>query len=228
MSEPKGPKLDIPRELEEELSEGCDPQDEYEDSVAAESSAPRREPSREASASAEAEGDAASPADPAAELEKLRAELEEMKDRHLRAVAEHQNQRRRLMKEQQDAITFANENLIKDLLGTVDNLERALSHAQTGEGDAAVDPQNLLEGVELTLRSLVNVLERSGVEVVDASDTKFDPRHHEAMRQIPAPDLEPGNVAEVYQKGYLLRGRLLRPALVAVVAPGSGESNAAS
>ncbi len=224
MSEPKGPKLDIPRDLEEELADESDSEEEFEDAIevdldAGSSPAGATEPE----VVVQSEGAAAS-----AEVGRLRAELEELKDRHLRAVAEHQNQRRRLMKEQQDAINFANENLIKDLLGTVDNLERALSHAQTSEGETAVDPQNLLEGVELTLRSLLSVLERSGVEVVDAGDTKFDPRHHEAMRQVPTPDLEPGSVAEVYQKGYLLRGRLLRPALVAVAAPDSGESNAAS
>jgi len=216
MSDPKGPKLDIPPELEEELADGPDQDDDSE--------APRVYVASELASDAEADdARAAAPASSEAERQ-LRAELEELKDRHLRAAAEFQNQRRRLLKEQQDAITYANESLIKDLLATVDNLERALSHARQGEGEAGVDPQNLLEGVQLTLRSLMGVLERTGVEIVDASDTKFDPRHHEAMRQIPSPDLEPGSVVEVYQKGYLLKGRLLRPALVAVAAPAKDES----
>ena len=198
MSEPKGPKLELPPELEEELEER-----ESEDAEAA---------SETVSAAA------------AQEIEELRTEIEGLKDRLLRSAADFQNQRRRLLKEQQDALTFANENLVKDLLGTVDNLERALSHARQGEDEASVDPQNLLEGVELTLRSLMSVLERAGVEVVDACDAKFDPRHHEAMRQVPTPDRDPGSVVEVYQKGYLLKGRLLRPALVAVATQTTQES----
>jgi len=224
MSEPKGPKLDIPSDLEAELAgepDGIDASDDDSQSGIDLESSGRH--AAEAQEQPGGDGGAVALAPTVEEFEALRAELEGIKDRHLRALAEHENQRRRLLKDQQDAVNFANENLIKDLLGTVDNLERALSHAQSSEAEAGVDPQNLLEGVQLTLRSLMNVLERFGVEAVDASDAKFDPRHHEAMRQVVTPDLEPGSVVEVYQKGYLLKGRLLRPSLVAVAAPGSGE-----
>ncbi len=188
LSNDKGPKVELPEELASELEDvDATPQ-----------------PSGEAEATS---GDG--------ENEGLAAlELEELRDRYLRLAAEFENHKRRALKERQNLLNFANENLIKELLGTVDNLERALGHARQGE--EAVDPQSLLEGVELTHRSLLQAMERAGVTVVEAQDAEFDPKVHEAIRKIPTDEHPPGTIIEVFQTGYVLRDRLLRPALVAV------------
>jgi len=165
----------------------------------------------------EAGGEEASAEEPT-----LESQLEETKDRHLRLAAEFENFKRRALKERQDLFNYANENLIKELLPTVDNLERALEHArQAGEGD---DVAKFLEGVELTYRSLMQVLEKTGVKVVEGKNEPFDPQAQEAIRQVPSADHEPGTVVEIYQRGYLLKDRLLRPALVGVASPRESES----
>ena len=156
----------------------------------------------------------------AGDAQELQNELAEIKDKYLRLAAEFDNFKRRTLKERQDLLNYGNENLIKELLPTVDNLERALGHARQGE---EVNADNLSEGVELTYRSLLQALEKAGVEQVDPTGATFDPKLHEALRQVPSPEEEPGTVLETFQKGYLLRDRLLRPALVAVAGPGEKE-----
>jgi molecular chaperone GrpE len=210
-ADPKGPKLDIPDELAEAL-EAAD------QAVArADAEGPGAGEWEADLADADASG-ASELAEAKQQAEQLRGELAALQDRLLRMAAEHENQRRRWSRDQQDALLFANDNLIKDLLPTVDNLERALEHARQSNGEES-DKKNLLEGVELTFRSLMGVLERAGVEVVGASGVEFDPRFHEAMRQIPSAEHPPNTVLDVYQKGFVLRGRLIRPALVAVSGP---------
>jgi molecular chaperone GrpE len=187
-AEPKRPKLDIPADLAEEL-----------DAAAGET------PKAQGEASEPGEGVGGS----SAVEESLRAELAALQDRLLRMAAEHENQRRRWLREQQDSLNYANENLIKDLLPTVDNLERALEHARQAQGDEGEKKKNLLDGIELTFRSLMGVLERAGVEIVKDRGVEFDPRFHEAMRQVPTAEFAPNTVVDVYQRGYLLKGRLL-------------------
>lgn len=156
--------------------------------------------------------------DPAGEAsEDLQVLLDDLNDKHLRLAAEFDNYKRRTLKERQDLLNYATENLIKELLATVDNLERALGYVQ-GEEEGS-DREELSEGVELTYRSLLQALEKSGVKPVEAEGQKFDPKLHEALRQVPSDEHEPGVILEVYQKGYLLKDRLLRPALVSVAGP---------
>ena len=207
MTDPKGPTLDIPEELQQELERSGEDASDAGEAV-------------EVALESPVEGEVAGISNE--ELEALRTEIAELKDRRLREAAEYQNQRRRLLKEQQDALNYANENLIKEVLETVDNLERALGHVRQGEDEGGADQENLQQGVELTLRSLLNVLDRNGVSEVD-TDGSFDPRYHEAMRQIPSADREPGEIVEVYQKGYVLKGRLLRAAMVAVASEAPKE-----
>jgi molecular chaperone GrpE len=142
------------------------------------------------------------------------AELAELKDRYLRLAAEFDNFRRRNLKERQDLHNYANESLVKELLPAVDNLERAVVHGRKEEQRA--DSENLLQGVELTYRSLVQILGRFGVVEIEAEGKPFDPQVHEAVRRVATSEYAPGTVVEVYQKGYLLKDRLLRPAMVAV------------
>jgi molecular chaperone GrpE len=159
-----------------------------------------------------------------AECEKLGRELEEAKseaaankDRFVRTAADLDNLRRRQVKERQEALQYGHENLVKDLLNTVDNLERAVDHAK---GSDAKDLVALLQGVELAQRELATVLGKHGVVVIEAEGVTFDPNVHEAVAQMEEGSVPPGNVARVYQKGYRLRDRLLRPARVVVaVAP---------
>jgi molecular chaperone GrpE len=175
-------------------------------------------------------GDAQSTAvDPAAELAKLREQLQakekeanENYDRYLRQVAELENFRKRANREKQEAIRFANEALVKDLLPVVDNLERAVTHAKGGGNG-----KPLVEGVEMVLRGLFDILGKHGVVPIAAVGERFDPEKHEAMAQIESGTYEPNTVVEEHHKGYLLRDRLLRPALVSVAkAPKSqGKKN---
>jgi molecular chaperone GrpE len=147
-------------------------------------------------------------------------EIPDLKDRYLRLAADFENYKRRTLKERQDLYNYGNESLIKELLETVDNLERAQGHAR--ESEEGIDAETLLEGVELTYRALIRTLEKNGVQAVQAEGEAFDPQVHEAIRQAETDEHPPGTVVEVYQKGYLLKDRLLRPALV-VVATGRKE-----
>jgi molecular chaperone GrpE len=156
--------------------------------------------------------------DQAAELAKLRENLQakekeanENYDRYVRQVAESENFRKRANRERDEAIRFANEALVKDLLPVIDNLERAVAHAKDGGNG-----KPLVEGVEMVLRGFFDTLAKHGVVPIAAVGQRFDPEKHEAMAQIESGTYEPDTVVEEYHKGYLLRDRLLRPALVSV------------
>ena len=162
----------------------------------------------------------------APEMAKLRQELEakdkEAKDnydRFLRQVAELENFKKRMAREKEESIRFANEDLIKDLLPVVDNLERAVAHARGGGNG-----KPLVEGVEMVLKGLSDVLSKYGVVQISAIGQPFDPAKHEAMAQVESGSHPPNTVVDEHHKGYLLFERLLRPALVSVAkAPGAKE-----
>lgn len=132
-------------------------------------------------------------------------------DRLLRQAAELENYKKRSARERDDAARYANETLLKDLLPVVDNLERAVAHA-SGGGNG----KPLVEGVEMVLRSLLDTLAKHGVSQMIAVGQPFDPAKHEAIAHVETEDHEPNSVVEELHKGYLLRERLLRPALVSV------------
>jgi molecular chaperone GrpE len=146
--------------------------------------------------------------------EKLDAKEKEAKEhyeRYLRQVAEVENFKKRINREKEDAIRYANENLIKDILPVIDNLERAIAHAQGGGNG-----KPLVEGVEMVLRGLLDVFGKHGVVQVPAVGEVFDPGKHEAMAQVESSQYEPNTVVDEHHRGYLLRDRLLRPALVTI------------
>jgi molecular chaperone GrpE len=162
--------------------------------------------------------DSGAAADSLSETELLRQQLrlkeEEAKnqyDRFIRQTAEIENFKKRALRDKEDAIRYANETLVKELLPIVDNLERAVAHAKDG-GDGA----SLVEGVEMILRGLFDALGRYGVSQISAVGQPFDPQLHEAMAQVETDSDAPNTVLEEHQKGYLLKDRLLRPALVTV------------
>lgn len=153
----------------------------------------------------------------------LQESRDEIADRHLRVQAEMENLKKRHQKEKQDWQRFANEKLIKEILPVVDNLESALSHAADANAVEA-----LREGVELTLKGLREALGRAGVEEVETEDEPFDPSYHEAISVQEDPNRAAGTVLHELQKGYVLNGRLVRPALVVVNQGTSGEGKGLS
>lgn len=151
-----------------------------------------------------------------AALAAAQRELAEAKDRHLRLAADFENSRRRGLREREEAQLFGHQNVVKDLLPSVDSLERAIDHArQGGEGSQG----GLLEGVELVLREIFAVLARHGVVPIEAQGQPFDPALHEALAQLPDGTVPANTVVQVFQPGYQLRGRLLRAARVVVSKP---------
>mgnify|MGYP002624126044 CR=1 FL=1 len=148
-----------------------------------------------------------------AAYESAQEEVEKLRDQNLRLQAEFDNFRRRGLKEKQETQLYGHQNLVKELLPTVDNLDRAIEHV---DRNASEELRGLLQGVELVRKELMGVLERFGVAEVEAEGRPFDPSVHEAMAQTPAADVAPNTVVSVMEKGYLLRDRLLRPARVVV------------
>jgi molecular chaperone GrpE len=139
-------------------------------------------------------------------------EITDLKEQVLRVHAETQNARRRAEQDVEKARKFALEKLVADLLPVADNLERAIS-----AGDSENESQKaVLEGVALTLKSLQDTLKKYKVEMIDPAGEPFDPQLHQAMTMLPNPDVEPNTVLNVFQKGYTLNGRLVRPAMVVV------------
>jgi molecular chaperone GrpE len=150
-------------------------------------------------------------------VEALTKEAAESRDKMLRTLAEMENLRKRTMREVADARTYGIANFARDVLDIADNLQRALD-AVPADTKAAADPglKALIEGVELTERSLLNTLEKNGVKKFDPSGEKFDPNFQQAMYEVPDSSVPPGTVVQVVQAGYTIGERVLRPALVAV------------
>ncbi len=151
----------------------------------------------------------------------LAKELAEARDRTLRTLAEMENLRKRTQKEVADARTYGITGFARDVLDIADNLQRALD-AVPAEARASADPQlkALIDGVELTERSLHTALAKNGVKKFDPAGERFDPNVHQAMYEVPDPSVPAGTVAQVVQAGYMIGERILRPALVGVAKGG--------
>lgn len=150
-------------------------------------------------------------------LMRLLKENEELKDRALRVVAEMENLRRRTARDVQDARAYAVTNFARDMLQVADNLQRALDAIPAEaklSGDAGFTA--LIEGVDITARGLLGTLERHGVKKLEPNGEKFDPNFHQAMFEVPNPEVATGTVVEVVQPGYSIGDRVLRPAMVGV------------
>jgi len=159
------------------------------------------------------------------EIEELKKKLEEREretkehyDRLLRVAADFDNYKKRAAKEKEEWTKFANEDLIRALLPFIDNLERAVNHAEK-----VVDSGVLIEGVRLTIQQLLQTLNKFGLSSFESVGKPFDPAIHEAMLVVETDKHEPNHVVEEFQKGYLLNDRLLRPATVSVSKPPKQE-----
>lgn len=164
-------------------------------------------PAEDSEASAEEQSSS-----PEAQIEALQDELAKTKDDALRTIAEAQNIRRRSEKDIENARKFALEKFAGELLAVADNLERALDTADAS--NEVVKP--LAEGVELTQKSLIDILAKFNITQLNPVGEPFDPQFHQAMSMVENPDVEPNTVTLVMQKGYTINERLLRPAMVMV------------
>jgi molecular chaperone GrpE len=158
--------------------------------------------------------------DEALELDELRAERDDYKNRFMRALADAENARKRSDKDRREAENYGGSKLARDMLPVYDNMKRALETI-TDEQREVAGP--LLEGIELTMRELLNVFKKHGIEIVapEVGD-KFDPQHHQAMFEAPVPGTVAGDIIQVAAEGFMLHDRLLRPAQVGVSSTPAG------
>jgi molecular chaperone GrpE len=165
-------------------------------------------------------------------LQALQAEIADLKDRMLRALAEAENTRKRAERERTEALAYGTTKFARDMLTVADNLRRALDHlSPEARGKASDALKSVLDGVEATERELLATLARHGIRRIDAQGARFDPHLHQAIAEVPANGNEPGTVVSVIQEGYTIGERLLRPAMVTVaraeptIADSAGESD---
>jgi molecular chaperone GrpE len=145
-------------------------------------------------------------------------ELAELKDRYMRLYAEFENYKKRVQKDKEELIKYGNESLLYEMLPVIDNLEMALKHST----DAISN--DLVKGVEITLREFQRVVEKFGLTPIPAVGLPFDPSVHHAMSQVERGDLEDKTVVEEFRKGYLFGGKVLRPSLVLVSRKPAGDT----
>jgi len=167
------------------------------------------------------------PAPPTPEelIARLIAEMADLKDQLLRAVAEGENIRRRAAKEKEDASKFAIASLARDLLAVPDTLDRAIASIPD-EVRAQEGVTSLIEGMELTQRQLLGIFERHGIKPIHPMGEKFDPNFHQAMFEAPDTGQPDGTIVQILQMGYVIGDRLLRPAMVGVAKGGSQNAAA--
>ena len=155
-------------------------------------------------------------ADPSleAELEAYKAQPEEYKDKYLRAYADFENAKKRLEKDKANAVAYANESFAKDLLAVMDSFDNALASLKdANEENAAEVLEKMKEGVELTYNQLKKILEKNHIKEIDC-DGEFNPEVHQAIMQVDSDEHESGDIVQVMQKGYTIKDRVLRPAMI--------------
>ena len=150
----------------------------------------------------------------ALEIDQLRAERDELKDRFMRALADAENARKRSERDRREAENYGGSKLSRDMLPVYDNMKRAL---ETVTDEQKEENSALIEGIELTLRELLSVFKKHGIEIIapEVGD-KFDPQQHQAMFEAPVPGTKAGDIIQVAAEGFMLHDRLLRPAQVGV------------
>ena len=149
--------------------------------------------------------------------ETLEDKLKSVEDKLLRTLAEMENQRRRFEKEREEAFEFGGFNFARESLALLDNIDRATTSFKNDENlKKNKDLEKILDGIEIVKKDLITIFNKNGVEVIECINKKFDPNFHQAMLEIEDNIKEPGTVVQEIQKGYMMKSRLLRPALVGV------------
>ncbi|MBI5756464.1 MAG: nucleotide exchange factor GrpE [Nitrospirae bacterium] len=144
-------------------------------------------------------------------LEKKEAECKDLQDKYLRALAEMENFRKRLNRDMNESVKFANEKILCDLLSVIDNLERAIRHSKEKK-----DFDALIDGMELTMKEFTGVFEKYGVQCIESVGQLFDPSRHHAVSIVESETHQDNIILEEFRRGYLLNDRVLRPSLVSV------------
>lgn len=158
--------------------------------------------------------------DAVSEIDQIRAERDEYKDRFMRALADAENSRKRSDRDRREAENYGGSKLARDMLPVYDNMKRALEAAGAATTD---DTQALIEGVELTMRELLNVFSKHGMTLISPQvGDRFDPQLHQAMFEAPVPGTKAGDILDVAAEGFMLHDRLLRPAQVGVSSTPAG------
>ncbi|MCZ4281245.1 nucleotide exchange factor GrpE [Kiloniella laminariae] len=156
----------------------------------------------------------------AARVAELELEVVKLKDQLLRTMAEMENLRNRTRREKEDAIKFAPQKLVTELIGVMDNLHRALSAVPEAAAEENDQLKTLRDGVEMTNREMLKVFERHNITEIEALGSRMDPHSHEALFEIPDPSQPEGTILQVIERGFRLHDRLLRPARVGVAKGG--------
>ena len=150
-------------------------------------------------------------------LAAAQAEAAEYKDRYLRAAAEMENMKRRIEKERSDLLQYGLDKIMSDLLPVLDAFDKA--HGEASSQHNQDNPTPLFEGLELLKKQLFSTLNKHGLSAVDPEGEAFDPNFHQAIQKIDSPDVDKEQIQDVFQKGYTLNNRLVRPAMVSVAVP---------
>jgi molecular chaperone GrpE len=199
-----------PQEEKAEERGGNEPQEENAENTQQENTQEQQEASKEEQPKAEQEqNDELAAAN--AKIAELEAKIKEMENRYLRLYADFENFRRRTRQEMEAAEKYRAQSLVSDLLPALDNFERALKIEADNE-----QAKSILQGMEMVYRSVLDALKKEGVEAIEAVGKPFDPHLHQAVMQIEDSNYEPNTVVEEFQKGYKLKDRVIRPAMVKV------------
>ena len=149
--------------------------------------------------------------------ETLEEKLKQLEEKLLRSMAETENQRRRFEKEKQEAFDFGGFNFARESLALIDNIDRATNSFKSDEKFKNKEDLNkIIDGIEIVKKDLISIFKKNGIEPIDSLNKKFDPNFHQAMLEVEDNTKEPGSVVQEIQKGYMMKGRLLRPSLVGV------------
>ncbi len=162
------------------------------------------------------------PSEDQVQIQILQEQLDRTKDQLIRALAEAENTRKRAQKDREDASRFAISSFSKDLISVADNLRRALDAMPEGTEDQNL--KNLIGGIEATERELLKSFEKNGIQKTNPIDQPFDPNFHEVMFEAPMPDKKNGSIIQVIEPGYVINGRILRPARVGVAKNAEGSA----
>ena len=195
---------DMKEQIEEALAE------EKAERRAFNQDAPEEAPPQESGETQAGESEETAPEDADAIREKYEAELAEKENRYLRLQADFENFRRRTRQEKEELGNLVTQNLLKDLLPFLDNFERALAAENS-------DAESLRAGVEMMYKQLVEALKKEGLEYIETKDKPFDPNFHQAVMRVEDAEKEDGEIVAELQKGYMVKGRVIRPSMVQVV-----------